>query len=447
MDKALFSLKIPILGICYGAQLMSKVLLGEVVPGTKKEFGRARLVIDKPSALFHGLSDAIEVLMSHGDHIKSIPSHFHRLASTENTPFAAIADEERSLYGIQFHPEVAHTPQGIQILENFLFRICHLRPEWNMTSLLPKLIEQTQLQLGQEFAVCGVSGGIDSMVAAALVHKAAPGKLSCIFVDTGLMRKGERVEIENLFYELFQMPLLVVDAKERFLKALSGVLDPEEKRKRIGHLFIEVFEEAAKSQKQPASFLVQGTLYPDVIESAASKGPSSTIKTHHNVGGLPEKMRLGLIEPLRTLFKDEVRRLGQELGIPESLIKRQPFPGPGLAVRIVGEVTEKRLHKVREADAIIEEEIRKSGYYNHLWQAFAVLLPVRSVGVMGDYRTYAETIAIRAVTSEDGMTADWAELPNSLLATMSFRIVNEVKGINRVVYDITSKPPGTIEWE
>jgi GMP synthase (glutamine-hydrolysing) len=452
VDPVLFQLGMPILGICYGVQLASKLLGGEVKPAAAREYGRAHVrVTDRGarSPLFHGFSagESLAVWMSHGDRVERPPEGFQLIGETENAPSAAVADEARRIYGVQFHPEVAHTPRGGEILANFLFRIAGLAPAWTMASFAEEAVARVRAQVGETGRViCGLSGGVDSSVAARLIQNAVGDRLTCIFVDNGLLRQGERQGVEALFAGAFHADLRVVDASDRFLGKLRGVTDPEEKRKIIGREFIAVFEEEAH-QIAGVEFLAQGTLYPDVIESVSAKGPSATIKSHHNVGGLPDRMRLRLVEPLRELFKDEVRELGVELGLPRDVLWRQPFPGPGLAVRILGEVTRARCDLLRAADAIIDEEIRAADLYESIWQSFGVLLPVKSVGVMGDHRTYADTLCVRAVHSKDGMTADWVPLPYDLLALISRRIVNEVRGINRVVYDITSKPPGTIEWE
>ncbi len=452
VHKALFELGLPTLGICYGIQLMAKLLGGNVQPADKREYGRAHVRINEKGArspLFHGFAagEDLAVWMSHGDRVESLPHGFTLIGESDNAPNCVTADDDRRMYGVQFHPEVAHTPRGGEILSNFLFRVCQLSPTWTMASFAEEAEVHIRQQVGPKGRVIlGLSGGVDSSVAAKLLLNAIGERLTCIFVDNGLLRQGERAGVEALFAGAFKADLHVVDAEARFLSALAGVTDPEQKRKIIGREFIAVFDEEAK-RIDGVEFLAQGTLYPDVIESVSHKGPSATIKSHHNVGGLPAHMKLKLVEPLRELFKDEVRELGAELGLPRPVLWRQPFPGPGLAVRILGEVTKLRCDLLRRADAIIDEEIRAAGLYDSIWQSFGVLLPVKSVGVMGDQRTYADALALRAVHSKDGMTADWVPLPYELLGTISRRIINEVHGINRVVYDITSKPPGTIEWE
>ena len=450
IDKKVFDLGIPILGICYGQQIMCSLLGGGVESSKEREFGRAKIKLLKSSMLFEGFDvkgEAEPVWMSHGDKVTSLPDGFEVVAESENAPFAAISDEVRSFYGVQFHPEVVHTPNGQKILENFTHKISGCSGSWTMESFKKTAIENIRKQVGKAKVVCGLSGGVDSSVAAVLIHEAIGDQLTCIYVDTGLMRQDETEEVVSMFRESFNIPLVNVNAGEIFLSGLAGVSDPEEKRKIIGSSFIDIFEEEAK-KIGGANFLAQGTLYPDVIESVSfTGGPSVTIKSHHNVGGLPERMNMELVEPLRELFKDEVRVLGVELGIPDSFIGRHPFPGPGLAIRIPGEVSLEKAEILRKADVIYIEEIRKAGLYNEIWQAFAVLLPVQTVGVMGDERTYEYVCALRAVTSLDGMTADYYPFEQDFLANVSTRIINEVKGINRVVYDITSKPPGTIEWE
>ena len=448
-DPEFFRLGIPILGICYGMQLIGQLLRGEVSYSEKREYGRARLILDRTGRLFRGIGrpgSHLQVWMSHGDHVKRLPPGFHALAHSRNTPYAVIEDPGRKIYGLQFHPEVVHTQKGLQMIRNFLFQICECSNLWTMRSFLDQTTEDLRKRIGSGKVICALSGGVDSTVVALLLHKVAGDRLKCIFVNNGLLRKNESAQVVSLFRHHFKIPLIHVDAGKRFLKRLEGVVDPEEKRKRIGKEFIAVFEGEAKKIGKVA-YLAQGTLYPDVIESVSSKGPSATIKSHHNVGGLPEKMRLKLVEPLRELFKDEVRQLGKELGLPEEVIKRQPFPGPGLAIRIIGELNKERLETLRAADAIVLEEMKKGRLLDRVWQSFAVLLPVKSVGVMGDERTYENVIALRVVGSQDGMTADWTRLPYKILEHMSNRIINEVKGVNRVVYDVSSKPPSTIEWE
>jgi GMP synthase (glutamine-hydrolysing) len=449
IDPRIFELGLPVLGICYGLQLIAHLLGGKVERASAREYGHARVVVEKPEGIFHRFAkrEALDVWMSHGDRIVALPSGFQTVAVSANTPFCAVGSAARKIYGVQFHPEVVHTPRGADVLASFLFDVAGLSPTWTPGAFTEEAVAAVRGRVASDdHLICGLSGGVDSSVAAVLCHKAVGDRLTCIFVDNGLLRLGEVEQVVGTFRESFHLNLLAVDARERFLSALRGVTDPEQKRKTIGRVFIEVFEEEAKKVRN-AKWLVQGTLYPDVIESVSFKGPSAVIKSHHNVGGLPEKMDLKLIEPLRELFKDEVRAAGEELGMPKDLLWRHPFPGPGLAVRCLGEVTEKRLDVLRAADAIVIDEIRTAGLYDTIWQAFAVLLPVRSVGVMGDERTYEEACAVRAVRSVDGMTADWAKIPYDVLGRISNRIINEVDGINRVVLDITSKPPGTIEWE
>jgi GMP synthase (glutamine-hydrolysing) len=449
--QGLFDMDRPILGICYGEQTICQQLGGRVEPGhTGAEFGRAEMEIVAESPLlagFGGPGHRETVWMSHGDAITAIPEGFHPIAVSEGAPYAAIADEARRIYAVQFHPEVAHTPRGALLLRNFTRNIAGFTGDWTMASFKDEQVARIRAQVGKEKVICGLSGGVDSSVAAVLIHEAIGDQLTCVFVDTSLMRAGEADEVVSLFRNHYNIPLIHVDARDRFLGPLKGVTDPETKRKTIGRVFIEVFDaEAAKIEG--AAFLAQGTLYPDVIESPSTKGgPSHVIKSHHNVGGLPDFMKLKLVEPLRELFKDEVRALGRELGLPAAFVGRHPFPGPGLAIRIPGEVTAEKVAVLQKADAIWLDEIRKAGLYDVIWQAFAVLLPVRTVGVMGDARTYDEVCALRAVTSTDGMTADIFEFPWDVLGRAATRIVNEVKGVNRVVYDVTSKPPGTIEWE
>ena len=446
-DRRVFEMGVPVLGICYGMQLMAHVLGGDVTPSGLREYGKTTVFVDDPSDLFAGMGASFTSWMSHQDRVNAPPPGFDLIAHTTSTRAAAMRDRGRKLYALQFHPEVVHTERGKEILANFLFKVCGCERSWTPGRFVDDQVDRIRQEVGDGRAVAALSGGVDSSVASVLVHRAMGDRLTCVFVDTGLLRKGEPDQVRTTFGEHFRMNLRTVDARERFCAALRGVVDPEEKRKRIGREFIDVFEEEARLCGD-VDFLVQGTLYPDVIESAGSRlGPAAKIKSHHNVGGLPETMRLRLIEPLRYLFKDEVRAIGRDLGIPASILERHPFPGPGLAVRIVGEVTPESLEIVREADAVVEEETRAAGLYTDLWQAFAVLLDVRSVGVMGDMRTYERPIVIRAVTSEDGMTCDWARLPHEVLERISTRIVNEVKGVNRVVYDISTKPPATIEWE
>ncbi|MCU7497253.1 MAG: glutamine-hydrolyzing GMP synthase [Ignavibacteria bacterium] len=446
LGQEIFGWGIPILGICYGLQLIGKTLGGKVEPATSREYGKARLKIASESKLFQDVSDNSVVWMSHGDYLTGLPEGFSVTATSEDSPICAISDEKKNIFGVQFHPEVAHSTEGKKILDNFLFRICALKGEWTPKHFIESSINDIKNLVGNKKAICALSGGVDSSVAAILVHEAIGSNLVCIHVDTGLMRKDESRQIVEMFQNNYQLSLIHVDATEIFLERLKGVTDPEKKRKIIGNTFIEIFEEEAK-KFEDAAYLVQGTLYPDVIESVAVVGSSVTIKSHHNVGGLPEKMNLKLIEPFRKLFKDEVRKIGRELGLPESFIERHPFPGPGLAVRILGDITEEKLAILREADDIFISEIKKAGLYNKIWQAFAVLLPVQTVGVMGDARTYENVVALRAVTSTDGMTADWYPFEAEFLAGASNRIIRNVRGINRVVYDVSSKPPSTIEWE
>ena len=447
-DKGIFDLDAPILGICYGMQFITHALGGMVAKAAEREYGHIKIRIKKEGGLFHGLvSDKKQtVWMSHGDRIERMPEGFVALASSKNSPVAAMVDASKRCFGVQFHPEVAHTPEGTTILRNFLFRICGCEPTWTMSSFIERTISSMMEKIGNERVICGLSGGVDSSVTAVLLHRAIKDKLSCILVDNGLLRMGEAQEVIEIFQNYYGMDLHLVDASNHFLMRLKGVTDPEDKRKIIGKEFISVFEGKARELGE-ARYLAQGTLYPDVIESVSFKGPSATIKSHHNVGGLPDVMKLELIEPLRELFKDEVREVGRQLGLPRELVMRQPFPGPGLAVRILGEVTPDRLEILRNSDIIVLEEITMAGFYEKVWQSFAVLLPVRTVGVMGDERTYENVIAVRVVDSLDAMTADWSRLPHEVLGRISNRIINSVKGVNRVVYDISSKPPSTIEWE
>ena len=450
IDPALFDLGVPVLGICYGLQLMSHLLGGRVVKADRHEYGRAVVHYEAAKSLLHGIDTEdshLVVWMSHGDQVESLPAGFVALGHSDTCPYAVVENEARNLYGLQFHPEVVHTPRGTDILANFLFRIAGVRPGWTMGSFIEREIERLREQIGTDKVICGLSGGVDSSVVTALLHRAIGDQLIPVFVNNGVLRAGEAEQVQAVFRDRLGVDLRYVDATDQFLSELAGVTDPEQKRKTIGRVFIDVFDAAAQEAGASARWLAQGTLYPDVIESVSFKGPSATIKSHHNVGGLPEHMNLKLVEPLRELFKDEVRLLGKELGLPDEVVGRHPFPGPGLAIRILGEITRGQLEILRAADEIFIEEIRYAGLYDHIWQAFAVLLPVRSVGVMGDARTYEATCALRAVTATDGMTADFAHIPYEVLGRVSNRIINEVRGINRVVYDVSSKPPATIEWE
>jgi GMP synthase (glutamine-hydrolysing) len=458
-DPEIFRVGIPVLGICYGMQLMAHQLGGQVEFSARREYGPGMLHVTNGSQLFDGIGEQIDIWSSHGDKLTRLPSGFRSAARTENSDFAVIEDRERKLYGLQFHPEVAHTPRGKEILQNFVYHICHCAMDWTMGSFIEEACARISEQVGDQKIVLGLSGGVDSSVTAALLHKAIGDQLTCIFVNNGLLRSREEERVQRVFGENFHVRLKYVDASERFLVLLKRVTDPEQKRKIIGNEFIKVFQHATEElleedrrngadKRGGYKFLAQGTLYPDVIESVSIEGnPSQVIKSHHNVGGLPEKMHFELVEPVRQLFKDEVRQVGLQLGLPKEIVYRQPFPGPGLAVRILGEVTPERLAIVREADTIVVSEMESSDWYYRVWQSFAVLLPVRSVGVMGDQRTYDNTVVVRIVESQDGMTADWVRLPYELLARISARISNEVKGVNRVCYDISSKPPSTIEWE
>jgi GMP synthase (glutamine-hydrolysing) len=444
IDPAIYEAGIPVLGICYGAQLVALQLGGDVRRTGGGEYGRTTMTRQGSSVVLAGLPEEQVVWMSHGDAIQSAPDGFAVTASSPGAPVAALEDRDRAIYGVQFHPEVVHTERGQDVLRAFLFDVCGCAPTWTNTNIIEEAVAAVRAQVGEERVLCGLSGGVDSAVAAALVHRAIGDQLTCVFVDTGLLRLDEPEQVEETFRRQFQVDLVHVKEADRFLHALAGVTEPEDKRKIIGNLFIRVFEEVAREQSD-ARFLVQGTLYPDIVESGG--GDSATIKSHHNVGGLPDDMRFELVEPLRNLFKDEVRAIGEELGLPEEIVWRQPFPGPGLAVRIIGEVTPERLDTLRQADALVLEELRRAGLEREIWQSFAVLPAVKTVGVMGDGRTYEYPVVVRAVTSEDAMTADWARLPHDLLERIASRIINEVPGVNRVAYDITSKPPGTIEWE
>ncbi|NRB07158.1 MAG: glutamine-hydrolyzing GMP synthase [Richelia sp.] len=452
-DPELWHLGIPILGVCYGMQLMVNQLGGEVTRSERGEYGKAALFIDDPTDLLTNVDDGSTMWMSHGDSVQEMPQGFELLAHTENTPCAAIADHEKKLYGVQFHPEVVHSIGGLPLIRNFVYHICNCEPTWTTAAFVEESIREIRAKVDKKKVLLALSGGVDSSTLAFLLHKAIGDQLTCVFIDQGFMRKYEPERLVKLFCEQFHIPVEYVNARERFLEALAGVTDPEEKRRIIGHEFIHAFEEASR-EFGPFDYLAQGTLYPDVIESADTNVDPQTgervavkIKSHHNVGGLPKDLRFKLVEPLRKLFKDEVRKVGRSIGLPEEIVNRHPFPGPGLAIRIIGEVTAERLNILRDADLIVRQEINQRGLYHDYWQAFAVLLPIRSVGVMGDQRTYAYPVVLRIVTSEDGMTADWARVPYDVLEVMSNRIVNEVKGVNRVALDITSKPPGTIEWE
>ncbi len=449
-SREIFELGVPVLGICYGLQVIADQLGGKVDPFARREFGKAVLYIDEGDDLFQGLDGSTQVWMSHGDSLSRMPEGFEPIAHSDNAPICAIRNPSKKIFGVQFHPEVVHTPQGKKVLSNFLFRICSAKGDWTPAHFIQQSKQDIRSKVGSKRVLCALSGGVDSSVAAVLLHEAIGDQLHCVHIDNGLMRKGESEQVVETFRKTYRTQLTYVDATDIFLARLSGVTEPEKKRRIIGSTFIEVFEiEAKKIAGNDGGFeyLAQGTLYPDVIESTSFKGPSVTIKTHHNVGGLPEKMNFKLLEPFRELFKDEVREVGRMLGLPEHFIERHPFPGPGLAVRVLGEITKEKLDLLREADDIFIQEIREAGLYNDIWQAFVVLLPVRSVGVMGDGRTYEYTVALRAVNSVDGMTADWSRIPADVLARISNRITNEFRGINRVVYDISTKPPATIEWE
>jgi GMP synthase (glutamine-hydrolysing) len=447
-DPSLFELGIPILGICYGMQLTAQALGGAVKPGLKREYGKAMMKVTKASPLFTGLSPDLQVWMSHGDKVEAMPEGFESVAESDNCPFAAMQDLKRNIFGVQFHPEVVHTPQGKEMFWNFAFNVCKCSGDWEMSKFVEDTIKQVRTQVGDNHVLLGLSGGVDSSVVAALLHKAIGDQLHCVYVDNGLMRYRETEEIEKLFGDAFGIDLTVAREGESFLRELAGISDPEQKRKIIGKIFIDVFAEKARGFGDKVKFLAQGTLYPDVIESVSPiGGPSATIKSHHNVGGLPDDLQFDLVEPLRELFKDEVREVGRELGLPSYVVDRQPFPGPGLAVRIIGDITPERIEVLQQADLRVREEIMKMENYLDVWQYFAVLLPIQTVGVMGDSRTYENVVAVRAVESRDGMTADWYKLPYDVMDSISNRIINEVRGVNRVCYDISSKPPSTIEWE
>ncbi len=445
-DEAIFSLGVPILGICYGLQLITQVYKGAVNKSTKREYGKAHIFLDGSDRLLEGIKDGDVVWMSHTDKILSMPDGFTTLAHSDNSPHAAIRSVEKEIYGVQFHPEVHHTPKGNRILKNFLYRICRAKGLFSPKSFVQLAIDHIRNEVGDGKVICALSGGVDSSVVATLIHAAIGDKLRCVFVNNGVLRKDEEREVVDIFKDRLHLNLKYVDSTDLFLDALKGVKDPERKRKIIGRLFIKVFDEEARADGD-VQYLAQGTLYPDVIESTSFKGPSATIKSHHNVGGLPKRMKLKLLEPLRELFKDEVRIVGKELGLPDSLVQRQPFPGPGLAIRIIGDITRDRIKILKEADSIVRDEVERKHAFKHIWQSFAILIPVKTVGVMGDERTYANVIALRIVESEDAMTADWARIPYEVLDTIARRIINEVPGVNRVVYDISSKPPSTIEWE
>jgi GMP synthase (glutamine-hydrolysing) len=446
IGKEIFSLNVPVLGICYGLQLITYLFDGKVAPSEKREFGLAKLKIINESKLFKGVSDLSNVWMSHGDKITELPQDFESIAQTDNSPYAAIHSKNDQYFGLQFHPEVLHSEKGKEIINNFLYEICSCKGDWSAESFIDETIRKVREEVGDKRVLLGLSGGVDSSVVAVLLHQAIGDNLHCIFINNGLLRYEEAEEVETTFRDNFNMNLTVVDATKQFYDELSEVIDPETKRKKIGNTFIDVFEQEAKKLGQ-FDYLAQGTLYPDVIESVSFKGPSATIKSHHNVGGLPEKLNFKLVEPLRELFKDEVREVGRKLDMPEFILGRHPFPGPGLAVRIMGAITEENVELLQKADAIYIDEIKNAGIYDEIWQAFAVLLPVQTVGVMGDQRTYEKVVALRAVTSADGMTADWYPMPYEVLGKVSNRIINEVRGVNRVVYDVSSKPPATIEWE